>query len=68
MALVDGSVDAPELAIVAGEAAALDIHPDYLSELIETVRGHIEWVVLDMMRVDEIKQAMATDLGPQATP
>jgi hypothetical protein len=50
MALVDGSVDAHKIAIVAGTAAALDIHPDYLRELTETVRGHMEWVVLDMMR------------------
>jgi hypothetical protein len=50
MALVDGTVDAHKIAVVAGSAAALDIHADYLRELTETVQGHIQWVVLDMMR------------------
>ena len=50
MALVDGTVDARKIALVAEDATALGIHPDYLRDLTETVRGHIEWVVLDMMR------------------
>lgn len=50
MALVDGTVDGRKIALVAEDAAALDIHPDYLRELTETVQGHVEWVVLDMMR------------------
>jgi hypothetical protein len=50
MALVDGSVDAHKIAVVSAEAAALDIDADYLRDLTETVQGHIQWVVLDMMR------------------
>ena len=50
MALVDGSVDARKIAVVAEDAGALGLHPDYLRDLTETVQGHIEWVVLDMMR------------------
>src|SRR5262245_14594366 len=50
MALVDGTVDARKIALVVEDAAALDIHPDYLRDLTETVQRHIEWVTLDMMR------------------
>jgi hypothetical protein len=50
MALVDGTVDAGKIALVVEDAAALDVHPDYLRDLTETVQRHIEWVTLDMMR------------------
>lgn len=50
MALVDGSIDAHKIAVVSAYAVALDIDVEYLRDLTETVQGHIEWVVLDMMR------------------
>lgn len=50
MALVDGTVDARKIALVVQDAETLGVQPDYLRDLTETVRHHIEWVTLDMMR------------------
>jgi hypothetical protein len=50
MALVDGEIDTSKIAIVLEYAQALNVHEDYLQDLTETLRGHISWVAMDMMR------------------
>ena len=50
MALVDGRIDERKIAVVLDYARALGVHGDYLRQLAEAARGHLEWVARDMMR------------------
>lgn len=49
-ALVDETVDGDKIALVSEIADALGIHDDYVNDLAETVQGHVDWVVADLLR------------------
>ena len=49
-ALVDETVDGDKIAVVCEIADALGIHDDYVNDLTETVQGHVDWVVADLLR------------------
>jgi hypothetical protein len=49
-ALVDETVDGSKIGIVSEFADALAIHDDYVNDLAETVQGHVDWVVADLLR------------------
>ena len=50
MALVDGTIDDKKLDFVGAYASALGLHADYVTELAETAKGHVDEALADMTR------------------
>ncbi len=50
MALVDGTIDAARIAVVAAYARALDVDEDAVRQLAELGRGHLAWLRADVAR------------------
>ena len=62
MAFVDGTVDEKKLAVALGYAADLGVSDDYVRDLAETAKGHIDWVRADMSR-NNAESIRGMDLG-----
>ena len=61
-AFVDGTVDEKKLAVALGYAADLGVSDDYVRDLAETAKGHIDWVRADMSR-NNAESIRGMDLG-----
>lgn len=48
--LVDGDLDPGRLACAVDYARALGVDEDWVRQLLETARGHLDWVKADMIR------------------
>jgi hypothetical protein len=62
MAFVDGTVDEKKLDLALRYAADLGVTDDYVRDMAETAKGHIDWVRADMSR-NNAESIRGMDLG-----